>query len=99
MLSQSKALAARGKVFEARDKILALLKADNSVPQHLTSPDVVRWRPCRELAPFKPRFSPFPPFKRQGVVEQPIWVSGFLPSGVAKVQCGNLAIRFVQDLE
>lgn len=34
MSSQSKVLAARGKVFEARDKILALLKADNSVPQH-----------------------------------------------------------------
>ena len=34
MLSQSKVLAARGKVFEARDKILALLKADNSVSQH-----------------------------------------------------------------
>ena len=34
MLSQSKVLAARGKVFEARDKILALLKADNSVLEH-----------------------------------------------------------------
>ena len=33
MLSQSSGLIARGKVFEARDKILALLKADNSVPQ------------------------------------------------------------------
>ncbi len=33
MLSQSKVLAACGKVFEARDKILALLKADNSVSQ------------------------------------------------------------------
>jgi len=34
MLSQSKVLAAGGKAFEARDKILALLRADNSVPQH-----------------------------------------------------------------
>ena len=34
MLSQSKHLAAGGKAFEARDKILALLRADNSVPQH-----------------------------------------------------------------
>ena len=33
MLSQSSGLAARGKIFEARDKVLALLKADNSVPQ------------------------------------------------------------------
>ncbi len=32
MLSQSKTLAARGKIFEARDKVLSLLKADNSVP-------------------------------------------------------------------
>ena len=32
MLSQSKTLAARGKIFEARDKVLAWLKADNSVP-------------------------------------------------------------------
>ncbi len=32
MLSQSKILAARGKIFEARDKVLSLLKADNSVP-------------------------------------------------------------------
>jgi hypothetical protein len=34
ILSQSKCLAARGKILEARDKILALLKADCSVPQH-----------------------------------------------------------------
>ena len=32
MLSQSKTLASRGKIFEARDKVLSLLKADNSVP-------------------------------------------------------------------
>lgn len=33
MLSQSKGLAASGKIFEARDRILALLKDDNFVPQ------------------------------------------------------------------
>ena len=31
MLSQSKVLAARGEVFEARDKVLTLLKSDNAV--------------------------------------------------------------------
>ena len=36
MLCQSKVLAARGEIFEARDKVLSLLKADNSVPHHLT---------------------------------------------------------------
>jgi hypothetical protein len=33
MLSQSSGLVARGKVFEARDKVLALLKDEDSVPQ------------------------------------------------------------------
>jgi hypothetical protein len=31
MLSQSKVLAVRGEVFEARDKVLTLLKSDNAV--------------------------------------------------------------------
>src|SRR5690242_15542396 len=31
MLSQSKVLAARGEVFEARDKVLTLLKSDNAL--------------------------------------------------------------------
>jgi len=37
MLSQSSGLVARGKVFEARDKVLALLKDEDSVPQRQLS--------------------------------------------------------------